>query len=508
MHETERIGVIDLGSNSIRLVIYTVGKHRRYRSLFNLKVAARLSQYLDEETQLLTAKGFAVLEEIFSHFKAVLEAHQVQEVRAVATAAVRKAKNREQILSYVWEKTGIELQVLLGQEEAYYSYLATIHSIDIEDGLIFDMGGSSTEVAAMKSKRLTHAYSFPIGTLTLLQLWDENAVNASTKRIKKLAAKMFSSQPWLKNMKVPAIGVGGSVRQLAAVHQHRRNDPFLGLHQYEMTSAELRDTYHYLRKIPLAKRGKVPSLSKDRADYIVPAGLFIAELLRHIQATSLIISQKGIRDGLLFESMRKKHQTLPTVKEETLLQLRKEYNLYEPFGTGVYRVATKLYQALHPKPNSADNARDQMLLFYSAHLKGLGAYIDEEQSHEHTFSVLTNRSLDGFTHEQQIAIALIASFTTCKQLRKKASQFQRLLNGKVLKNYEQLGAILRFSNGLFTTGRSIVDNIKIQSSTRGRKNKIFIYTKGKGKYFEEIQASKDIGQLEKALHTRFTLIFK
>ncbi|GAJ99129.1 hypothetical protein [Geomicrobium sp. JCM 19055] len=225
MIEQERMAIIDVGSNSIRLVIYGIDAKRRYRSLYNLKIAARLSEYLNEE-DALKREGFIVLTQVFTQFKAVLDAQNVDHVEAVATAAIRRATNQQEILNHIEQSMGITIRVLSGEEEAYYGYLATINSTNIKDGLMFDMGGSSTEVVYFKNREIVESYSFPIGALTLAKMWNED--QASMKRIRHVAHEHFRQLSWLKKLGVPLIGVGGSVRQLAAVHRKRQQYPVSG----------------------------------------------------------------------------------------------------------------------------------------------------------------------------------------------------------------------------------------------------------------------------------------
>lgn len=290
MIEQERMAIIDVGSNSIRLVIYGIDAKRRYRSLYNLKIAARLSEYLNEE-DALKREGFIVLTQVFTQFKAVLDAQNVNHVEAVATAAIRRATNQQDILQHINQSMGITIRVLSGEEEAYYGYLATINSTNIKDGLMFDMGGSSTEVVYFKNREIVESYSFPIGALTLAKMWNED--QASMKRIRHVAHEHFRQLSWLKKLGVPLIGVGGSVRQLAAVHRKRQQYPVSGLHQYEMTDTQLHDTFHYLRKIPPIKRSEIAGLSQERAGNIVPAGLFIAELMSTQKAKTSLLVVKG-----------------------------------------------------------------------------------------------------------------------------------------------------------------------------------------------------------------------
>jgi len=507
MIEQERMAIIDVGSNSIRLVIYGIDAKRRYRSLYNLKIAARLSEYLNEE-DALKREGFIVLTQVFTQFKAVLDAQNVNHVEAVATAAIRRATNQQDILQHINQSMGITIRVLSGEEEAYYGYLATINSTNIKDGLMFDMGGSSTEVVYFKNREIVESYSFPIGALTLAKMWNED--QASMKRIRHVAHEHFRQLSWLKKLGVPLIGVGGSVRQLAAVHRKRQQYPVSGLHQYEMTDTQLHDTFHYLRKIPPVKRSEIAGLSQERAGNIVPAGLFIAELMRHTEGKNLIISRKGLRDGILYDKLLQDRQTrrFVNVKRETIYQLMREFNLSDTYGKAVYSLARSYYHLLFPNDTDEERAQIEQLLLFSSHLRMLGHYIDEEHAHAHTLNVLINRSLDGFTHEERISLALLSSFTSIKRLRKKALQYKRILHGRWIRKLEILGAIIRMAASLYVTGREIIAKVELKNVGRSRYLQfVFHVKKGESYYFEQQHATLSLRQLERATKTKYRMIF-
>ncbi|GAK11489.1 Ppx/GppA family phosphatase [Geomicrobium sp. JCM 19039] len=507
MNETKRMAVVDVGSNSIRLVIYAIDEQRRYRSLYNFKIAARLSEYLDEH-DVLRPEGIRVLDQVFVQFNAVLRAHEVSDVKAVATAAIRRAQNRSEILESIYEKTAIEINVITGQEEAYYGYLATVNSIQLKDGLIFDMGGSSTEVAYFKDRELVHSHSFSIGALTLAKLWSDDP--ASIKRVKKLAHDAFVSIPWLQNLNVPLIGIGGSVRQIAAVQRRRHQYPVSGLHQYEMNDTQLLDTYHYLKKIPRIKRGEVSGLSEDRASSIVPAGLFISELMHYTKGKRLIISRKGLRDGLLYDSLLSDRQTrrFVNVKKETITQLMREFNLSTEYGKAIYALSRELYNCIYANEQEEDQKNMEELLYFSSLLRQLGTYIDEEHAHAHTLNVLTNRSLDGFSHQERISMALLSSFTSVKRLRKRAIQYKRILNGRTVRKLEVMGAILRMATSLYVTGRDVIEKIELKNTGRSRHPQfIFHVKKGEPYYFEQQHTTLSLKQLERATKTKYRMLF-
>lgn len=162
----QRIGIIDIGSNSIRLVIYERTVHGAHRVIDGAKRAARLSQQVDEKGNL-EAGAIVQLIDILNHFRLLCNLHHTGSIRAVATAAVRNAANSAEVLAKLEEETGLSIELLSGLEEAEYGFLGTMNSLDIEDGYLVDIGGGSSEFSLFRGRKLIRTVSFPFGCVSL-----------------------------------------------------------------------------------------------------------------------------------------------------------------------------------------------------------------------------------------------------------------------------------------------------------------------------------------------------
>ena len=141
----QRIAIIDIGSNSARLVISHIYKNGAYNMVYNQKEALRLSQKVDRKN-MLTEAAFASTLETMKSFAYMCKIYRVDKTIAVATAAIRNAYNGVDLVSRVMEETGIQLHIISGNTEAYISYLGVINTLDVKNGIIFDLGGGSTEL--------------------------------------------------------------------------------------------------------------------------------------------------------------------------------------------------------------------------------------------------------------------------------------------------------------------------------------------------------------------------
>ena len=189
----ERIGLIDIGSNTIRLVIFEFDKKTGLNELLNIKTPARLSQYLTKDLAM-NNEGIEVLTKTLSSFKTVADKFEVTELHPIATAAIRRSTNRDKIIENIKKELNIKIKLIPEEEEAFYGFYAITHTTDIQDGVSVDIGGGSTEVTLFKDKKLIEAHSFPFGVVTLQRKFfdgkDHNDKSA-IKAMEKFIAKQF-----------------------------------------------------------------------------------------------------------------------------------------------------------------------------------------------------------------------------------------------------------------------------------------------------------------------------
>ncbi len=177
-----KTAIIDIGSNTIRLVLYLYDKEEGLRELGNIKTVARLRTYLQPSGEM-SEEGIQVLTETLLTFKAMLDDFEVTDVKAAATAAIRQATNRAEIIDRMKAITGIQIDLLSEEEEAYFGFVAVAHSMGTKSAVTIDIGGGSTEITLFENKELQKSYSFPFGTVSLKQRFVKgDIINSSEKK--------------------------------------------------------------------------------------------------------------------------------------------------------------------------------------------------------------------------------------------------------------------------------------------------------------------------------------
>ena len=229
----EKLAIIDMGSNSIRFVVLQIADNTAYSLLYQEKESIRLGQGLNQ-TGRLSDEGMARAMTCLHVYKHIMEVMEITNCMAVATAAVRNASNGDDFLKKINAETGITMNVITGEREAYLGYLGVINTIAMKDFLIFDLGGASVEMTLVHDGEPAHSISIPIGAVTLTEKFSlqnnvsEDALQACAKYVRKKIA----AAPWIKDLSLPIVGIGGTARNFAKMDQRATNYEMSKIHNY------------------------------------------------------------------------------------------------------------------------------------------------------------------------------------------------------------------------------------------------------------------------------------
>ncbi|KKI56137.1 MULTISPECIES: exopolyphosphatase [Staphylococcus] len=505
----ERIGLIDIGSNTIRLVIFGFDKATGLNEILNIKTPARLSQYLTKDNDM-NDEGIQVLTEALSSFNKVATKFKVDELHPIATAAIRQSNNQKDIIKKVKKDTGVEIKIVPEEDEAFYGYYAITHTTDIEDGVSVDIGGGSTEVTLFKDKQLKEAHSFPFGVVSLKRQFfgdkDHNDKSA-IKGMEKFLSEQFDQLDWLKDQKVALVGVGGSARNVARIHQSEHSYPIGGVHNYTMSDKDIEEVFDLIRKSSRDELTNLDGLSRDRVDIILPSVSVFKTLYKKIDATQFTFSRKGIREGYIMNAIRQRYPeefSKENVRKDALRQLANEYHIEEGSANRSLKLAESLLTQLLNHSDLKVNDNDKELFVEGAYLYYLGSFIDSDSSSPHTYYLIANSMINGFSHKDRVKLALLASFKN-KSLLKFYCKETEWFNSKETDTIQALGGIIKFVNALNISHTSFVEEVELKPK-KDDKYELFVFYKGEP-IAEEYQANRQKKHIEKILDGKVTITF-
>lgn len=277
-HEQRRVAVIDLGSNSFRLVVYTSLQGSWWKLTDEIFEPVRIGEGLEETGDLQPAPMERALEtlKLYAHF---CRATAMDEVRAVATSAIREAGNRQEFLAAVRDEAGLDVQVLSREEEARYGYLAAVNSTTLSDGISLDLGGGSMQLVHVERRQATDMRSWPLGAVRMTERFLPDG-KAKPKRLKNLRAHVrdeLRSAPWLAGDEScrRLVGLGGTVRNLASAVHTEEGLPTNGVQGYAVSEEALAALVERLADMPAAERGRVPGIKPARGDLILAGAVVV-----------------------------------------------------------------------------------------------------------------------------------------------------------------------------------------------------------------------------------------
>lgn len=500
--DSKLYAVIDIGSNTNRLVIFKKDGYGRLNEIENVKSVTRLRNYLDEEGNL-SQEGIVTLLKTLRSFKEIVKTYSIHTLICAATATIRIAKNREKIKKIVYEQIGWDLEILTEEEEAFYGYLSVVNSTNIHEGLTIDLGGASTEITYFNDRKMVYSHSFPFGSLSLKYIFNEMK---DINELELYINNQLSAIPWLRNLQTPLIGIGGSARNLAQIDQFQKNYPMGGLHQYKMTGPDLERLVSYLSSLSVQQLQKLEGLSKDRADTIVPAAIVFSCVYKYINASSFIVSKKGLREGIFYKELYKDMEfTLaPSVIKNSIQELVIDYGQNEAQINHVESLTYSLYEQLKNFKLVHLTEDDWQLLQLAIPVYYLGKYIDTESSSQHTFYLLVNRTIDGLMHKERLKLALVASYKNKTLFKQFIKPFTDWLSKAEQETLQLLGAMVKFTYSLDATKRQAIKDIKVEIV---EKNIMITCFSKKEAMAEQYEAEKNKKQLEKTLKQDIQLLF-
>jgi exopolyphosphatase/guanosine-5'-triphosphate,3'-diphosphate pyrophosphatase len=451
--------VLDVGSNSVRLVIYRV-EGRAIWTLFNEKVQAGLGRGA-QQTGLLDSDGVDAALITLRRFRAVLDAVHPARIYSAATAAVREAADGRAFIERVQAETGLKLRVLAGEEEAHYSALGVLAGAPHAEGLAGDLGGSSLELVRLKGGAPGKGVTLPCGpfALGLGKPFDAAAVRKEVAR-KLDAARGFKGAKCF-------YAVGGAWRSLALVHMRLADYPLEILHQYEMSAADALDAARFVARQSRGSLERIEGLSKKRVDALPYAAVLLEALVERLEFERVAISAYGLREGLVFDAMS------PELKAEDPLiagcaALGARQAIAEDLGQALETWLAPAMGALAPV---FPGKRDAVLMAAACRLADLGSRLHPDHRADLVFEQVLRAPIAGMNHAERafLAVALFARHTASQNILEPRI-ILRLLTPERLLRARALGAAMRL--GCDLSGRSSA--LLARSSLRFERSRVVL----------------------------------
>ncbi len=407
----QRVAVADMGSNSWRLVVFGYEPGTPWWSLVDeIREAVRVGAGLAQEGALRPDRIDRALHTA-AVFASFCRASGIDEVEALATSAIRDAANGGELLDAIRDRTGLEPRVISGREEAHYDWLAIANSTTIEDGFGLDMGGGSIQTLRLEGRRLAEAHSLPLGSVRVSEefLPGEKAPAKAMKALRKKAAGELEALGWW-GQGGRLVGVGGTIRNLAAAAMKRAELPPVDVQGFELTRDALEDLIESLAGRSASKRGDMPGIKPDRGDVILGGALVLAATLDTGGFDRIEVTEAGLREGAFFERLLGERELFEDVRRESVLNLGHRFNTDAAHVERVAELSLAMFDGLAGAGLHGLGAVERELLWAACMLHDIGTAIDYDDHHRHSHYLILNAGLPGFTPREIVLVGLIARY--------------------------------------------------------------------------------------------------
>jgi exopolyphosphatase/guanosine-5'-triphosphate,3'-diphosphate pyrophosphatase len=408
----ERVAVIDMGSNSFRLVIFQYQPGSWWSLADEIREATRVAAGTGEEGVLQPApmKRAVNTAAVFASF---LASSGVGRIDAVATSAIRDAPNRDELIAAIEEHTGLSVRVISGAEEAWYGYLAIANSTTVADGFGIDIGGGSVQLMRIADRRLAEAESVRLGAVRVSEAFlpGEEVTPKQLKVLRKHVMRTLGEFEWWRGGEhLRLAGVGGTVRNLAAAAQKRLELNDVDVQGFELSRDTLGELIELLAARPAAKRGSIRGIKPDRADVILGGAVVLAAAMDHGGFTALEVTEAGLREGIFFERLLEGRDPplIDDVRRESVENLAHRFRTDEDHVAHVAKLSLAMFDALGEAGLHELAPDDRELLWAACMLHDIGVTIDYDDHHRHSHYLIVNTGLPGYSPRELELIALIA----------------------------------------------------------------------------------------------------
>jgi exopolyphosphatase/guanosine-5'-triphosphate,3'-diphosphate pyrophosphatase len=429
MQPDERLAVADLGSNSFRLVVFMAGQEG-WRRTDEIYEPVRIGEGLAASGELgegPIGRALATLD-VFAHFcraSGIDDRH----VDAVATSAIRDARNAEGFLARARERFSAPIRVLSREQEAYYAYLAAVNSTTLEDGCVLDLGGGSLQLMRVHGRRPRECGSWRVGTVLMSERFLPVNGPAKRKQLEQLREHLageLSEASWLKRLgrtEGRLVGLGGTVRNLAAAAQRAAGLPSNGVQGMVIEREPLDELVARLAALPAEERASVPGIKPARADLILAGALVVQGVLAAGEFSSIEVTEAGLREGIFFERLLGGTPPLGAasppdgrppmfrdVRRASVRNMAAQYGVDAAHTKHVATLALGMFDELAALGLHDGDPRERELLWAACMLHDIGMSIDYDDHHKHSRYLILNGGLPGFTPVETAIIAQSARY--------------------------------------------------------------------------------------------------
>lgn len=424
--------IVDIGSNSVRLVAYE-GLTRAPTSLFNEKAMCALGKGV-ATTGELAEEGMNKALEALRRFRKLCEFMQIEDIRPVATAAARDARNGLQFLAAAREAIGRPIELISGKREAELSGLGVISTFHQADGVVGDLGGGSLELIDVKNGAVGAGVSLKLGSLALM-----DASGRSPKNAMRIAKEQLAQAGPLDHLRGRTFyAVGGTWRSLGKLHMAQRNYPLDVMHGYVIPARDAADFASLVERVDTESLVAVGAISEQRRPALAYGAVVLEEIIRRGKPGKVVISTGGLREGLLYEKLSEDLRA-----RDPLLEGAHEYNILRSRAPG-HGEDLIHWSDVFMASSHIDETAEEKRLRHAACLYGdIGWRTSPDYRSDLALNLLANSPIVGVDHPGRAYLGMAVAYRHLSTGEDIDPQIRSLATPRLMDRARILGAVQR-----------------------------------------------------------------
>jgi exopolyphosphatase/guanosine-5'-triphosphate,3'-diphosphate pyrophosphatase len=413
-----QVAVVDLGSNSWRLVVFTYSDPPDpwWKLTDELYETVRIGAGLAASGKLsydAIGRGLETLG-VFARF---CRANHLEgdDIHVVATSAIRDAANGERFLADAQAATGLRIETLSAEEEARYGYVAAVNTSTLTDGVVLDIGGGSMQLTHVSDRLAQESASFPLGAVRITEAFlpgDGPPKKKEIARLRDHVAETLSGLKWLSSSGKRLVGIGGAVRNLAAAAQAANGALDLGVQGFLITPKVLTGLAHELASMSAQERGMVPGIKPGRGDIILASAVVLDTVVGLGGFDGIEATEAGLREGVFFARtlLAGNRPLFDDVRGAAVRNLAIQYESDIAHVEHVAKLSLQMFDSLVDASLFAPAEGERELLWAASMLHDVGMTISYDDHHKHSRYLIESAELPGFDPRERALIAQITRY--------------------------------------------------------------------------------------------------
>jgi len=470
MENVRILAAIDLGTNTFNLTFAEIKSKDDVQIKEKYKEMVRLGEGGISKGEI-GKEAFERGLNAMRKFKKIIDSRGTNKIIALATSAIRSAKNGKEFVQTVKEQTNIQIRVINGNEEAALIYEGIKHAVhlDKEEVLMIDIGGGSVEFIVGNANSAKLIRSINIGAQRLLDGFvksDPVSANEIKSLRQHLQQELKELLPEIREFNIKTIvGSSGSFETLGQIIANKQKKDITTLNEFTFTPTDFKSVFEQITKLNTTKRLEIPGMDKQRVDMIVPSSILIDFVLSQLPTIqSLKVSNYALKEGMIYNYVDEHAAQLSeiyaqfeqNIRTKSVRQLTRKFGVQQQHALHVSQLASHLFTALLPLHQYT--SKEAELLKYGALLHEIGIFINRSGYHKHGQYIILNAGLAGFNSDEIMWLGNIVRYH-----RKSLPSFEHLhyniLSPEEQKKVNRLSALLRFATGLNYARRNIVKSL-------------------------------------------------